>query len=296
MNFQQLKYFISAARHLNFSETAKEFYMTQPAISHQIADLEKELGNQLFIRSAKGVALTKAGEMFLEDARQMLEMETKSKNRLQALAGTDFYQLTIGYLASPCKYFLPEAIHRFRQEYPQVNIDLIRMDAMQVLKSMDQGQYDIYFSLLEDIQHKRDYECRKIHADNYCLVCRNDHPCLNNLKLDYAKIAAEPFLMLDSTRAAYMTKQISQVCRDLGFVPRVRKTFQTMEEVLFAAEAGLGITFLPNKIKEYMKANLVYIPLDSGSAACGMGVSWQRQKDNPAVEWFMEKLIQYLKY
>ncbi len=294
MNTVQLNYFLSAVKHLSFSEAAKEFYMTQPAISHQISDLEKELGAKLFSRTSRGVVLTKAGELFLEDAKRMLDMESVSRERLRTLDASGTMRLSVAYLASPCKYFLPEVIARFHCEYPQVEISLHRLDALGVLSAIEADQFDIYFSLMEDLAHRKNYNTRKIHEDHYCLVCRTDHPCLQNFKIDYDKIATEPFLMFDPNRAAYMSRQINQVCRDLNFTPRVVHTYDSMEEILFAVESGLGITILPYKIRDYVKASLAYSPLDSSSTACGIGAAWKKENMGPAVDWFVTVLNRYL--
>lgn len=293
MNTYQLKYFLSAAKTLRFSETAKEFYMTQPAISHQIVELEQELGTKLFTRSSKGVSLTKAGELFLEDAKKFLDMAEASRERLQALNATDQGHLSIGYLASPCKYFLPSVIHQFKQAYPQIDVKLTRLDALSVITSIETDKLDIYFSLVEDLKHYKDYHIRKIHQDPYCLICRVDHPCLNNFKIDYTKLATESFLIFDPEKSAYMTHQIHQVCRDLNFVPRIVQKYASMEEVLFAVESGLGITILPYKVMEYYKTNLVYTPLDSSNIASAVGAAWKLDSDNPAVNWFMAELNHY---
>lgn len=294
MNTSQLKYFLSAAKTLSFSETAKEFYMSQPAISHQIVELEQELGTKLFDRNSRGVQLTRAGELFLEDAKRFLDMTEVSKERLQALNISGSEKLTIGYLASPCKYFLPNVIHQFRQAYPQVDIELIRLDALSVITSIETEKLDIYFSLVEDLKHFKDYHIRKIHQDPYCLICRIDHPCLNNFKIDYTKLATEPFLMFDPEKSAYMAHQIHQVCRDLNFVPRIVQKYASMEEVLFAVESGLGITVLPYKVMEYYKTNLVYTPLDGSNIASSIGAAWKIDSGNPAVNWFMAELNQYM--
>ena len=68
MNTEQLRYFVSVARYRNFTETAREFYVTQPAVTHQISALEREVGARLFLRTTRNVSLTRAGELFLEDA------------------------------------------------------------------------------------------------------------------------------------------------------------------------------------------------------------------------------------
>ena len=100
--------------------------------------------------------------------------------------------------------------------------------------------------------------------------------------------------MFAPDKAAFMTKQIYQVCKDLNFTPRIVQNYQSIEEVLFAAECGLGITILPYKIKDYVKASLAYVPLDSSHTACSFGAAWREQEDLPAVEWFMAELNQYL--
>lgn len=294
MNTSQLKYFLSAAKTLSFSETAKEFYMTQPAISHQIVELEQELGTKLFSRNSRGVQLTKAGELFLDDAKRFLDMTELSKERLLTLNAGDDSRLSIGYLASPCKYFLPNVIHQFRQAYPQVEIELVRLDASGVITSIETDHYDVYFSLMEDLKHFKGYHIRKIHQDPYCLICRTDHPCLTNFMIDYDKLATEPFLMFDPEKSAYMTHQIHQVCRDLNFVPRIVQKYSSMEEVLFAVESGLGITILPYKVMEYYKTNLVYTPLDSSNIASAVGAAWKKSPEHPAVNWFMAELNQYM--
>lgn len=294
MNTSQLKYFLSAAKTLSFSETAKEFYMSQPAISHQIVELEQELGTTLFVRSSRGVQLTKAGELFLDDAKRFLDMAETSKERLMTLNATGHSRLSIGYLASPCKYFLPDVINRFRKNYPQVEISLHRLDALSVISSMGTDQLDIYFSLIEDLKHFKNYHIRKIHQDPYCLICREDHPCMNNFRIDYDKLATEPFLMFDPDKSAYMSHQIYQVCKELNFTPRIVQKFSSMEEVLFAAESGLGITILPYKVMDYFRTSLVYTPLDGSNIASDIGAAWKENPDNPAVNWFMAELHQYM--
>ncbi|MEH7414931.1 LysR family transcriptional regulator [Neobacillus drentensis] len=72
MEIRQLRYFISVAEHLNFTEAAKQLFVAQPAVSQQIASLEKAIGLKLFLRDKHSVQLTPAGRVFLNDAIEML--------------------------------------------------------------------------------------------------------------------------------------------------------------------------------------------------------------------------------
>jgi DNA-binding transcriptional MerR regulator len=73
MDLQQLRYFVAVANHLNFSKAAKQLYVTQPTISHQIAVLEEQLGAKLFLRDKRSVHLTPAGEIFLKEAEKIIK-------------------------------------------------------------------------------------------------------------------------------------------------------------------------------------------------------------------------------
>ena len=129
MNTEQLRYFVSVARYRNFTETAREFYVTQPAVTHQISALEREVGARLFLRTTRNVSLTRAGELFLEDAKRILDQEERALGRLRQLESSGCWELRIGYLNSSSRHFLPRLIAAYREAYPQVRVELIRRDA-----------------------------------------------------------------------------------------------------------------------------------------------------------------------
>lgn len=146
MTTDQLKYFLSVAKHLNFTEAAREFYITQPAISHQISELEAELDVRLFNRTTRTVTLTKAGEIFLDDAKLFLSLHEKTQNKMSVLKAGSNLSLTIGYLSGPCKTFLPDLIHDYHHMHSQVDIKLYRFNTLDIQTSMQHGDCDIYFS------------------------------------------------------------------------------------------------------------------------------------------------------
>lgn len=292
MNTEQLRYFIITAKYLNFSAAAKELYVTQPAISHQISALEKELGTQLFIRSTRKITLTKSGELFLEDAKRMLDMEETAKERIQLTDNSSELSLRIAYLLAPCQCFLPKLLNDFHRQYPQVTLQLTRMDAHNITDDMPTDHYDLYFSMTRDLSAQTKYAYKTLFSDTFCLICASSHPCANATKIDFNKIASEPFLLLDPSIGPFMAKQTMQLCRANNFKPRIIHNMSSMEEILFSVEAGLGITILPSKNKSFYPASLVYIPLEGSYAQMSIGVAWQHNTDNPAISWFLEMLGQ----
>ena len=130
MDQKQLAYFVSVAKYRNFSRAAQDFYLTQPAISHQIKMLEKELETELFVRNTKKVALTDSGELFLEDAKIILDAMDQAKQKL-SLAKEHPSVLRISHLSAPTHQFLPDVVNQFHIRYPHVKIKLQRASGKQ---------------------------------------------------------------------------------------------------------------------------------------------------------------------
>ena len=104
MDQKQLSYFIAVAKYRNFSRAAQDFYLTQPAISHQIKMLEKELDTELFVRNTRKVTLTDSGELFLEDAKIILDAMEHAKQKV-TLAKEQPSVLRISHLSAPTHQF-----------------------------------------------------------------------------------------------------------------------------------------------------------------------------------------------
>lgn len=288
MNMEQLRYFLSVARHRNFTEAAKEFYLTQPAITHQISALEQDLGTKLLRRTTRSVSLTRAGELFLEDAKRMLDLEERARERMRQTEYSNNPVLEIGYLNSPTRHFLPQLVRRFHEQYPQVQVKLHRRDADGLRKECDQGIYDVAISVLQDLKDINGYHCRKICSDFYCLVCSRNHPCAEASRVHYDLLATEPFVCLSKNNGSYMYKQFRQICRQHGFSPRIVAEYPVMEDVIFAVECGQALTILPYHIRDYMHTDLAFLPLEAGNLSIDTGMAWRKDTESPAVQWFVE--------
>ena len=294
MHTDQLRYFLSVALHRNFTGAAKEFYVTQPAITHQISSLEQELGVKLFQRTTRSVSLTRAGELFLEDAKRMLDLEERARERVRQAERVENLELVVGYLNSPTRHFLPRILLEYRSRYPQVRVKLVRRDAVGLQEGCQNLEFDVALSVMSDVQGIQQYHCRMLASDHYCLVCPKDHPCLENAVIHYDRLATEPFVCLSQTGGSYMYKQFRQICKGYGFTPRIVAEYPAMEDVLFAVECGQALAILPYHIREYMYTDLAFLPLDGNNPVIDTAMAWRRQSDNPALGWFVELVNHYL--
>src|SRR5882757_8634409 len=98
MELRHLRYFVAVAEALNFTKAAARLRLAQPALSRQVADLEDELGVDLFSRSSHGVKLTEEGKLFLTQAQSVLTQVADAVAKVRALSRGEFGELQVGYV------------------------------------------------------------------------------------------------------------------------------------------------------------------------------------------------------
>ncbi len=122
MELRHLRYFAAVAAHGSFSRAANNLHLTQPALSRQVKDLEEEIGVPLFLRGKNTVTLTEAGEIFYEEARDLLARADQAIQRVRGEARHEI--LRVGYGPSLTAGIMPRALERFQAAVPRVRIEL----------------------------------------------------------------------------------------------------------------------------------------------------------------------------
>lgn len=146
MDFRQLRYFVAVAEALSFSEAARRLHVSQPPLSVQIKALEDELGSTLLERSRHHVALTPAGELFLDKARAALANLDQAREVVRQVASGEAGEIRVGFTASvPMQDMFPRAVHAFREAHRHAKLELVHMSTGQQLQQLENGEIDIAF-------------------------------------------------------------------------------------------------------------------------------------------------------
>src|ERR1700677_2375338 len=124
MELRQLEYFIGVAAELNFSSAAERIHVVQSALSAAVGRLEKELGVELFDRSKRQIALTPAGEVFLDHAREVMLAARRAQSSTEEYRGQLMRTVALGALMTWGRMNLPAALEEFRQSHPKVTVRL----------------------------------------------------------------------------------------------------------------------------------------------------------------------------
>lgn len=247
MELFQLRYFLAAARRLNFSRAAEEVSIAQPSLSAQIANLEREIGTALFIRRGRSVALTDAGEALCGYAERMVALEEEARRAVRAVVGLERGRLAIWTLPTPGQHLLPPFLARFRGAYPGIDISVREaVPARAVADAVCTGQADLGIvhlaSPLAGAPAPGLATCSLL-TEELALVVPAGHPLAGGAPPHLTDLADQDFVWAPEGQTA--DHPLWAACVAAGFTPRVVCVSGSAGGMQALVAAGLGIALLP---------------------------------------------------
>ena len=187
--------FAEVARCKSFSGAAKELYISQPAVSLAIMNLEKELGSRLFIRSPRGVTLTYEGQLLYEYIESAINLVNMGETKLTELHNLEFGELRIGVGDTISKYFLLPHLVQFHKMYPNINLRVINRTTPDLCTLVKSGEIDFAIcNLPVDDPALKIKECLIIHD---IFVCGDEFRDICSSPLSFERIAGLPLVLLE---------------------------------------------------------------------------------------------------
>lgn len=192
----RLKVFQTVAQRLSFTQAAHELYITQPAVTKHINELEKNIGKPLFNRHGNKISLTKEGEVLLIFANKILTLYKQLDEELAARQNTFSWQLLLGASTTIAQYILPRILARFKISYPKTALTLIggntqHIESLVLSKKIDLGM--IEGSASNPLLHYEPFI-----EDEIVLVTRTNNPKLKQTEIKAEKIKTLPLVVRES--------------------------------------------------------------------------------------------------
>ena len=148
MELRHLRYFVAVGEEQHYGRAALRLRVVQPALSRQIQDLEKEVGFKLFERLPRGVKLSPAGKLFLEDARRILQDVNEAAARAARVARGQSGTLRVGFSENASwRGVVPESLRRFREIQPDAELQLQPLPSSEQLEAIRSSRLDAGFVL-----------------------------------------------------------------------------------------------------------------------------------------------------
>ncbi|MHC5248484.1 LysR family transcriptional regulator [Enterococcus sp. LJL90] len=253
MNYRQCEIFRAVARQENFTKAAKQLFMTQSAVSHAMGDLEKEANTQLLERLHRGVRLTPAGEIFLQEILPILENFERVENHLPQLAQQ--LPLRIGSCMTYAKSDLSPLIQQLQQENIRCKVTV--GPAGEIAQLLEQGQIDIAF--LEGQRTLEGYQQKPLASYPIGFYANQDFIDGHKGKYSFAEVLQQPLLLRERGSAVREALEASVTLRNFQLRPAWESN--DSEALIEAALHGVGIAVLPEVLIAAELATGTLIPL-----------------------------------
>lgn len=291
MNIQKLKYFISVAKHLNFTKAAEECYITQAAMSRQIATLEKELGFPLFIRKSHTIELTKAGSAFYSDAVFLYEYYVEAMKRNKSNHEQFADRITIG-IGSYESVLIGPILSRFHERYPNINFKITEYSYPAISSAFENHDSDFFFcqNIHEKIAHKGNTIIH-ICESNWTIAVSAHSPMADLESITYEDLN-------DCTIVTMETLPFKEFRRNhmrMGFCPKDYVQANSFYSKVAAIEANLGVAFIPKLMESSLPDTVKLIPLENAPKDCGFFAAYPTNSQNNGVHLLARFLSEELR-
>ena len=198
MEIRHLKYFVSAAKHLNFTKAAQECFVVQSAITQQIAVLEKELKVSLFERRGRKLALTQEGEVFLAQAKKLLLEIDRAVDLTQSVSLGYYETLRIGRQGNLLREELPQVLAALRKEQPQIKALMSQGTVPELTRALERGEVDCIITLSWAKFKLNDWmESAPLCENGVMVMVSADHPLASAGAVTMEQLRKEQFIQLE---------------------------------------------------------------------------------------------------
>jgi DNA-binding transcriptional LysR family regulator len=286
MELRHLRYFVAVAEELHFGRAAERLYIAQSALSQQILSLETEIGIQLLERTKRRVQLTAAGQVLLEDTRNIIHQVEQAIERSQRVARGEIGQLRIGFTILALHGVLPPMLTAFRNRYPNVKLMLSEMSTQAQLEALRHQQIDVGF--LHPPIDGRDLELLEIKSEAMVVVLPSQHPLARRKRITVRSLSPYPLIIHPRHEGPVLYDRILQLYSNADCQPTIAQEATTSPTRIGLVATGIGVTFVPEGLCALTYPGIVYKKLSGTTPRLSYAMAWQRENSLPLVRSFLK--------
>lgn len=255
----QLKVFLAVAENLSFTRAAESLYLTQSAVSHQIARLERTLGAALLLRQGRNISLTSVGRELVPHARRVFAVLDDATAAVRQAARPDSGRLRVGATSTACQYLIPEALREFRECFPAYTLSILPGDSPVVAERLAEGSIDLGVMIRHERRARMVYH--ELFTDELGMLVSPLHPWAKAGKVDRRQLAEQRLVMYSRSSATFRLVE--------RYFARMRAPLKdwielgSMEAIKELVKLGLGASVVAPWIArpEVLNRSLVWLPL-----------------------------------
>jgi len=273
MGPRQLQSFIAVAEELHFGRAAKRVHLSQPALSLQIKSMEEELQVTLLSRSKRKTELTQSGQIFLPEAREVLQRLEQAINKVRRASLGELGTLKVGYTSTAATPILPPVVRRFRTDYTDVDLDLSAILTADQIPQLQDGRLDVGF-LCAPFQTPPEIRTRVIHRESFVLLVPETDPLADKADLVLSDCSKSNFISYSRKNSPGVHDQMMNILERNGLSSHVVHEAAEMQTLISLVAAGRGVAVVPASVAMHHSASVVVRELNGETAQSEITIAW----------------------
>jgi DNA-binding transcriptional LysR family regulator len=291
MELRHVRYFLAVAEYLNFSKAAQQLHIAQPPLSRQIRQLEDDLGVALFVRNKRRVELTKAGHVFLSEARKLVMQAGHATEAARHAQKGESGIVRIG-IASGLGGMVGRAVAEHCRRFPAVNIECKDTFSGTQNELLRKAEIDVGF--LRPPVDQINHDCELLLEEDFVVILPVAHRLAKRKWLKLKDVADEPLIMFDRNFSPGLYDKVLGLYSRQGLTPHFAVTHVEAHEeagaIMVAAGKAIFIGAGAIVTRAVSGIALASVPLNEADAKIEVYMSWRRDEDSAAVFAFLDSV------
>ena len=261
MDLRQMKYFLALAQELHFGRAAARLHMAQPPLTRQIRGLEDELGTPLFLRTAKGVELTAAGQALLDEVPNILSLTQRARDRTQQAGQGLIGQLDVGIFGSGVLNVIPRLLAAFHRERPEVRIELHNLTKGEQLQALRERRITIGFNRL--VPPEPGLGVLTVLQETLVVGLPETHPLCARQEITLRELDGEPMIVYPNAPLPGLAQEVASAFHREGIRLNVVQAVEDVLTCVALVAGGFGACITTHSATSLRLPGVVYRPLRS---------------------------------
>lgn len=283
----QLECFIAVAEELHFGAAAVRLKMTQPPLSRQIQQLERELSTQLFARTSRRVELTQAGRALLPNARRLIDLTAKAVADVKSVGAGASGTITIAYTAMGGQSVMPDLLRRASAAFPDASLLLRELVTVDQVEAIEKGTVDI--GLMRPLLNRPQLKTRPVLRERLVVAAASDTDLAQRGgEARLIDLSDEPLLMYSPGEARYFHDLLLSMFVASGVHPTIAQYAGQIPTLLALVSAGLGVALVPESASRICPDGVTLLPIAAKDPSTRVNhveldLAWSSENRNPLV-------------
>jgi DNA-binding transcriptional LysR family regulator len=297
VELRHVRYFLAVAEHLNFSKAAQQLHIAQPPLSRQIQQLEADLGVLLFLRNKRHVELTRAGHVFLDEARKLVVQAGHAAEAARHAQKGESGGVRIG-IASGLGGVAGRAVAEYCRRFPAINIEC--KDVFSTVQNDALHKREIDVGFLRPPIDQVNLDCELLFEEEFVVILPKTHRLAKRKSLRLKDVADEPLIIFDRTFSSGLYDKILGLYSRQGLTPHFTVAHVEAHEeagaIMVATGKAIFIGAGAIVTRSVHGIDLASVRLNETEAKIEVYMAWRKDEESTAVLSFLDSVRRVLRH